>query len=114
MAGTTGGPQSSPILSTTLIFTPPGDWIHFDCSLGRWSWMWCCLMTLLQSRVMALSPSGQGDASVVIAGSRAGALGVFDYGFGDLSQVDARALRRASRFLKDRPFGLRLPARALS
>src|SRR4051794_9184373 len=71
-------------------------------------------MTLLQSRVMVLSPSGQGDPSVVVAGSRAGALGVFDYGLGDLDQVQPESLEAASRLLKDRPFGIRLSSSSLS
>src|SRR4051812_38623696 len=70
-------------------------------------------MTLLQSRVMALSPSGQADPSVVVAGSRAGALGVFDFNLGDLAQVPFGAFDAASRFLKDRAFGVRLASSSL-
>lgn len=64
-------------------------------------------------RVMALSAGGEGDPGVVIAASRAGALGVLDYGLGDGAVGSGRVLQQTSRYLKDRPFGIRLPLEAL-
>src|SRR4051794_29603824 len=71
-------------------------------------------MTWLLPRVWALSTSGQGDPGVVIAGSRAGALGLLDFGLRFEAGAAGRAVRRASALLKDRAFGLRVPAGALA
>src|SRR3954469_14652154 len=70
-------------------------------------------MTWLLPRVWALSTSGQGDPGVAIAGSRAGALGLLDFGLGFEVGAVSAAVRRASRFLEGRSFGLRVPAGAL-
>src|SRR5690242_551744 len=59
-------------------------------------------------RVMTLSPCGEGDPGVVVAASRAGALGVFDFGFGAEGGEVRRSIEAAAHFLKGRPFGIRL------
>jgi acyl transferase domain-containing protein/NAD(P)H-dependent flavin oxidoreductase YrpB (nitropropane dioxygenase family) len=55
------------------------------------------------------------DAGVVVAGSRAGALGVLDFGFGLSSEAVRGAAERAADYLRRSGlgFGLRLPAGAV-
>ena len=67
-------------------------------------------MTSVLPRVLALAPTGLLDPAPVVAGSRAGALGVLDPGPNPGPDVGPTlaALQRVARFL-DRPFGVRLP-----
>src|SRR5438105_1044910 len=74
-----------------------------------------CIMTLSLPRILTLSPGGQEDpgVGVVVAGSRAGALGVLDFGIRSDAGAVREASERASRYLGGRGFGLRLRAGAL-
>ena len=71
-------------------------------------------MTLSMSRIVTLAPGGT-DPAVAVAGTRAGGLGLLDFGFG----VDAEAVRaaaeRVARFIPGNRlgFGLRVPVGAV-
>lgn len=65
-------------------------------------------MRSLLPRVIALSPTGSTDPGVVVAGCRAGALGVLDLGFGFDAKA-TEAAHRIARYVADRPFGFKLP-----
>src|SRR5947209_6566626 len=67
-------------------------------------------MMRLLPRVWALSTTGQGGSGVVVAGSRAGGLGILDLGVCADEDAARRTLCRISALLKDRAFGLRVPA----
>ena len=63
-------------------------------------------MTLHLPRIVAYSTSAAGDPGMVVAGSRPGALGVLDFGLGVGTDQDFEVIRRTSRFLGERRFGL--------
>jgi acyl transferase domain-containing protein/NAD(P)H-dependent flavin oxidoreductase YrpB (nitropropane dioxygenase family)/NAD(P)-dependent dehydrogenase (short-subunit alcohol dehydrogenase family) len=69
-------------------------------------------MSLTIPRVLALAPSGWFHPALVVAASRAGALGVLDVGLDFEPERIRAALREIARF-GDRPFGLRIAAPAL-
>jgi acyl transferase domain-containing protein/NAD(P)H-dependent flavin oxidoreductase YrpB (nitropropane dioxygenase family)/NAD(P)-dependent dehydrogenase (short-subunit alcohol dehydrogenase family) len=65
-------------------------------------------------RVMALSPSGLGHPSLVVAAGRSGGLGILDFGLVDDWKLVAESSRQAAEYLgHDRAFGLRLSAEAI-
>ena len=72
-------------------------------------------MTLSLPRIVALAPGGVADAGVVVAGSRAGALGVLDFGFGVEAGSVRMAAERAAGYLRRQGlgFGVRLLAGAV-
>ena len=53
-------------------------------------------MTLQLPRVLALAPSGVSDSGLVVAGSRAGALGVLDFGITFDAEPACEAVRRVA------------------
>jgi len=63
-------------------------------------------------RILTVSPPGRLGVRVATAGSRAGGLGVLDFGFRCEPREAAAAIRRAGEALAGRRFGVRLPARA--
>ncbi len=64
-------------------------------------------MTRPIPRMMTVGPGGLDDPGMVVAGSRAGALGVLDAGFRFDAGSCIRTAERVARCLGDRPFGLR-------
>ncbi|HEV3121232.1 MAG TPA: polyketide synthase, partial [Isosphaeraceae bacterium] len=70
-------------------------------------------MRLSIPRVMAFSPNGLAEPSIVVAAVRAGALGVLDFELGFRAQRVLDAACDVARFVSG-PFGLRLPAEALT
>src|SRR4051794_26827790 len=71
------------------------------------------IMTLSLPRLITLSPTGLADPGVVVAGCRAGALGVLDFGTCFEVETARAAAGRVARYLDGGGFGLRLPAGAL-
>src|SRR5690242_15173619 len=67
-------------------------------------------MTWITPRVVALSPSAQGQAGLVIAASRAGGLGALNFGTGCAWKSITEAAWKVAEFLGDRAFGIRLAA----
>src|SRR3954468_18974562 len=70
-------------------------------------------MTLSLPRIATLAPCGLVDPGVVVAGCRAGALGIFNFGNRFDAEATYEAATRAARYLGGRRFGVRLPASAL-
>src|SRR4051812_48203406 len=60
------------------------------------------------ARILTCSPCGILDPRVVVAGSRAGALGVLDPGFRVLAPTVVDAVARIGGLLRGRRFGVRL------
>src|SRR5512142_3405711 len=63
--------------------------------------------------ILTLAPGGLTDPGVVVAGSRAGALGVLDVGLRFEAGAVVEATRRTAAYLGDRGFGLRVSGEAV-
>src|SRR3954452_18415636 len=72
-----------------------------------------CIMTSSQPRIVTLAPGGLRDPGVVVAGCRAGALGVLNFGIRFDVEAAREAAERAARYVRGRGFALRLPMAAL-
>ncbi|HMB03887.1 MAG TPA: beta-ketoacyl synthase N-terminal-like domain-containing protein, partial [Isosphaeraceae bacterium] len=70
-------------------------------------------MTREIPRILTLAPGGLNDPGVVVAGSRAGALGVLDVGLRFEAGAAVEAARRTAALLGDRGFGLRVSGEAV-
>src|SRR5262245_1874778 len=78
------------------------------------------IMKLPIPHIVTLAPAGLADPGVAVAGSRAGAVGVLDFGFGFDGEAVLRAAEGVARYLRGQGhgrkhalgFGLRLPVEA--
>src|SRR4051794_40798041 len=69
-------------------------------------------MTRPIPRILAVAPGGLIDPGIVVAGSRAGALGVLDAGFRFEAGALLEGAGRVSRYLGEKAFGLRVAGEA--
>jgi acyl transferase domain-containing protein/NAD(P)-dependent dehydrogenase (short-subunit alcohol dehydrogenase family) len=65
-------------------------------------------------RILTVGPGGFDDPGMVVAGSRAGALGVLDAGFRFDEESCVKVAEHIARYLGDRSFGLRVPGEAFA
>ena len=70
-------------------------------------------MTSSLPRIVTLAPSGLSDPGMVVAGCRASALGVLNFGIRFDAEAVREATRNVARYVSGRRFGLRLSAASL-